>query len=251
MFPKHINPEPYYHMIAEFLCGYDLANLNYVNSELNDFCSDKIYKKLKEVDDDDLQKYYRKNDFKPFNAIISNKPICSNRYLGTLWGEIKSLNDKNDCYGSIFVDPNDGQKRCESCMTKEYGEEWKDWSKTPKVVNNIHFYVEITEMEVVQEFIRYGSDMEWDVDKYLLCNQREEYKRQRFCDSGERDIGINIKFNCGCESGLGTVGEISINFDDYRTTLSEWDDENKSGTYGAKIVMGLYEYDYEDTIIYI
>ena len=93
--------------------------------------------------------------------------------------------------------------------------------------------------------------MEWDVDTYLLRNQREEYKRQRFSDSGERDIGINIKFKCGCESDLGTVGEISINFDNYRTTLSEWDDENKSGTYGAKIIMGLYEYDYEDTIIYI
>ena len=171
--------------MTEFLSGYDICVLSHVNRTFREFCSNyekilKLDERVQLLDPEDMYEYYEDNNFKPFNAIIRVKPVCSERYLKyklpSLF-KIKDINDEdideisdeevenidddgftrisNDhfCKGTVFVDPNDGKPWCENCMTHCYDEEWKSWEQPPRIAKNTKFYVQVKKIERIKNII--------------------------------------------------------------------------------------------------
>ena len=100
MFPAHINPDPYYGIITQYLSGYDIGCLNYVNKELNDYCfNNNLIDKTDEIEPGDLVKNFKNNDCKPVNAIFITRPICSIRYPRPyeIGEDDKKMLNKNNC----------------------------------------------------------------------------------------------------------------------------------------------------------
>lgn len=196
MFPSHINPTPYYRIIASFLTGPELASLNWVNQEFNDFCNDEIefYKKLKNIDVLDIPKYFKNNGCHPLNLIFVTRPICCSRYPDPeKFGESddKPLDTDKYCYGSIFT--HKGKNYCEGCLTEQYGEGWKRWKGTqlPRIAMHTNHYLTIHGILVnrrrhVEGPTHYEDGVEVDFDgepitrgyEYWLKDQTEEQKRQ-------------------------------------------------------------------------
>ena len=210
MFPAHINPDPYYTIIASFLTGPELASLNWVNQELNDFCNKiEFYKKLRTIDVLQIPRHFKENGCNPLNLIFTTRPVCCTRYPDPeKFGESddKSLNTNQFCYGSIFT--HEGKKYCEGCLTEQYGEGWKRWKRKrlPRIAISVNHYLTIRGIIVNQERDTYGpthfeDDVEVDLDgepiasgDYWLKDQENEYKRQSFWDCGERDVSYDVIF---------------------------------------------------------
>lgn len=203
MFPAHINPTPYYTIIASFLTGPELASLNWVNRELNGFCNQiKFYEKLLTIDVLQIPRHFKENGCNPLNLIFTTRPVCYSRYPDPeKFGESddKSLNTNEFCYGSIFT--HEGKNYCEGCLTEQYGEGWKRWKRErlPRIALSVNHYLTIRGIIVNQERDTYG--LEDDVDgepiansDYWLKDQENEYKRQSFWDCGERDVSYDVIF---------------------------------------------------------
>jgi len=203
MFPAHINPDPYYKIITEYLSGYDIGCLNFVNRELNDFCCDNnLIDKTEDLSCCDLVKKFKNNDCKPVNAIFITRPICSTRYprpyeIGE--DDDKMLNTDEYCRGTIFKDKNDGKNLCEECMTEKYGSEWKDWKVLPRIAKDTRHFIKIEEIEVEQEYLELGepSQFEWWPAVYKL-KEKKMISHRRISDySHIRIVAYNFIFKGG------------------------------------------------------
>ena len=98
---------------------------------------------MKEISIRDIASHFDRNG--SFNAILITRPVCSELYLPNYLFVSKDSEDSfeseeeevdergitiihnsgKSCLGSVFIDPNDGKKWCEDCMTCCYGERWK------------------------------------------------------------------------------------------------------------------------------
>lgn len=209
MFPSH-NPTPYYRIIASFLTGPELASLNWVSQEFNDFCNDKIefHKKLKNIDVLDIPKHFKNNGCNPLNLIFVTRPICCSRYPDPeKFGESddKALNTDEYCYGSIFT--HKGKNYCERCLTEQYGEGWKRWKKLPRIAMRTNHYLTIHGILVnrrrhVEGPTHYEDGVEVDFDgepvthgnEYWLKDQPDEHKRKRYPRSTHWDVNCDVIF---------------------------------------------------------
>ena len=202
MFPAHINPDPYYKIITEYLSGYDICCLNFVNQELNDYCCDNnLIDKTEDIFGGDLVKEFKNNDCKPVNAIFITRPICSTRYPRP--DEIseddeKMLNIGEYCRGTIFKDNNDGKNLCEECMTKKYGSKWKDWEKLPRIAKDTRYFIKIEEIEVEQEYFEIEDPSDgWKSSVYKLKEDKMISHLRFWDDCLIRTVAYNLIFKGG------------------------------------------------------
>ena len=188
--PDHIKLK-----IAEYLSGYDLCVLSLVSAFYKNFCYTyekilKIDKKMKEISMRNIASHFDRNG--SFNAILITRPVCSELYLPNSLFVSKDSEDSfeseeeevdergitiihksgKSCLGSVFIDPNDGKKWCEDCMTRCYGERWKSWDP-PRIATNTKFYVKIKDVERTFKMLRYTN-----LGSRLRDHYNEEYDRE-------------------------------------------------------------------------
>lgn len=216
--------------MTEFLSGYDICVLSHVNRTFREFCSNyekilKLDERVQLLDPEDMYDYYEDSNFKPFNAIIRVRPVCSERYLKYKLPSLFKINDISDkdideisdeevenidddgftrisdyhfCKGTVFVDPNDGKPWCENCMTHCYDEEWKSWERPPRIAKNTKFYVQVKKIERIKNtVIETHTEYDWHpaymrgnqgIQEYLAAHIRLPPSRTRTTTEYETEV---------------------------------------------------------------
>ena len=122
----------------QWLNGYDLSLLQYVNKYFGDLITDDLIEDgLKLVNTIVIGSYY---NLGCDNIIIETKPICFQKYMHRIikfngddyyieGGDpdptsVKRIYKENRCKGDVFINLEDGKHTCEKCLKDYYGDEW-------------------------------------------------------------------------------------------------------------------------------
>ena len=251
MFPAHINPDPYYRIITEYLSGYDIGCLNFVNQEFNDFCCDNnLIDKTEDLCCCDLVNKFKNNDCQPVNAIFITRPICSTRYprpyeIGE--DDKKMLNTDEYCRGSIFKDKNDGKNLCEECMTAKYGSKWKDWKILPRIANDIRHFIKIEDIEVEQEYLEDYQDLPdgWRSAFYKLKRDKMISHRRFWDDCHIRIVAYNLIFK---------GGQMRVSFYDVHDEYAQFEYEDRHlepKYFPPSLFLNKYECEIDDLVVLV